>query len=238
MSQDLFAAIDGTWPAAHFKEAGGWTFRDGQGGGKRVCAATYNGPDGAHDLSVMEAVHLRQGCTPLVQVRGAQTSLDNDLEQQGFRIVDPTNIWVMPTGALTDIPIPRVTTFCIWEPLAIIREIWALGGVDAARLAVMGRAKHKTAILSRWNEKPAGAAFAAIHKGICMVHAVEVLPHQRRQGVAQWMMRQAAFWAQDNGANHLAVLCVAANTPANALYQGLGFAHAGGYHYRIKGDLS
>ena len=53
----------------------------------------------------------------------------------------------------------------------------------------MHRAKTRTGIFSRWNEKPAGVAFAAIHNGTCMVHAVEVLAHQRRQGVAAWMMR-------------------------------------------------
>jgi GNAT superfamily N-acetyltransferase len=66
-----------------------------------------------------------------------------------------------------------------------------------------------------------------------LVHAVEVLPHQRRQGVAQWMMRRAAFWGKAQGAHHLAVLCVAQNKGANALYRALGFAVAGRYHYRI-----
>ena len=67
-----------------------------------------------------------------------------------------------------------------------------------------------------------------------MVHGVEVLDHQRRQGVAQWMMRKAAFWAAEQGATRLSVACVAANDAANALYEGLGFQRAGGYHYRIK----
>jgi len=66
-----------------------------------------------------------------------------------------------------------------------------------------------------------------------MVHGVVVLPHQRRQGVADWMMRRAAFWGQAQGATHISVLCVAANDGANALYRRLGFAQVGGYHYRV-----
>ena len=65
-----------------------------------------------------------------------------------------------------------------------------------------------------------------------MVHAVEVLPHHRKQGVASWMMRQAAFWGASQGAAHIAVLCTTANAAANELYSSLGFGVAGHYHYR------
>jgi GNAT superfamily N-acetyltransferase len=135
---------------------------------------------------------------------------------------------------LTDIAVPPVTAFAIWEPLAIMAEIWAKGGIGPQRLDVMARAQVKTGLLARWNEKPAGAAFVAVHDGIAMVHAVEVLEHQRRQGVAQWIMRRAAFWARDHGADTVSVLTTASNGAANALYQHLGFMPAGGYHYRIR----
>jgi GNAT superfamily N-acetyltransferase len=111
-------------------------------------------------------------------------------------------------------------------------ELWAAGGIGPARLEVMARAKTKTGIFSRWNEKPGGVAFAAMHGDICMVHAVEVPQHQRRQGVAGWMMRRAAYWGQAHGARHLAVLCVDTNAGAHALYRALGFEPAARYHYR------
>ena len=131
---------------------------------------------------------------------------------------------------------PRVTAFQIWEPLAIMTEIWAKGGVGPERINVMHRAATKTAILTRWNEMPGGVAFAALHDGVCMVHAVEVLEHQRGQGVAKWLMRSAGFWAQAQGATQVAVLCTKANAAANRLYQGLGFDLVGHYHYRQSPD--
>jgi GNAT superfamily N-acetyltransferase len=69
-----------------------------------------------------------------------------------------------------------------------------------------------------------------------MVHEVEVLAHQRKQGVAQWMMRAAAFWGVKQGATHIAVLCVTENKPANELYTKLGFTPVGTYHYRQSPD--
>lgn len=235
-AQRLYEVCDQTWPAARRWQEGSWTFREGQGGGKRVSAATADGPVTETDLPVAEARMHELGQTPLFMIREDEQPFDALLASHGYSLIDPVIMYTRPIQHLTDVPIPRVTAFNIWEPLAIMREIWAAGGIGPARLNVMVRAEVKTAVLARWNEKPAGAAFAAVHDGICMVHAVEVLPHQRRQGVAQWIMRRAAFWGQAQGASHLAVLCVEDNTGANALYRALGFAEAGRYHYRIKSD--
>jgi len=226
----LYEAIDQTWPAARRWTQQGWTLRDGQGGGKRVSAASLAAPDA--DIAVAEAEMRAMGQTPLFMLRDGDDALDQALADRGYSVVDPVNLYVLPVDQLTDVPIPPVTAFEIWEPLAIMLDVWAQGGIGPDRIKVMHRAAQKTAILSRWNEKPGGVAFAAIHDGICMVHAVEVLEHQRGMGVGKWMMRRAALWAQAHGATHIAVLCTKANEPANRLYEGLGFAHVGGYHYR------
>lgn len=231
----LYTVCEHTWPAARIWTSGGWNLRDGAGGGKRVSAATQSG-DGA-DIVTAEQDMIDRGETPLFMIRDGEHRLDTALEQAGYDVVDPVNLYICDLSRLTDVPIPRVTAFDIWEPLAIMKEIWASGGIGPARLEVMHRAKTKTGVLARWNEKPGGVGFAAIHDGVCMVHAVEVLPHQRRQGVAGWIMRKAAFWAQDHGAAHMSVLCTQSNEAANALYSSLGMTVAGQYHYRQKGKL-
>lgn len=230
----LFEAIDATWPAARTLRQGPWLLREGLGGGQRVSAATAMGSVAADDIPLAEDAMRRLHQYPLFLIRNGETDLDSALASRGYDVVDPVQLMVCPVNALTDVPIPRVTTFTIWEPLAIMAEIWAQGGIGPARLDVMSRAAVKTAILARWNEKPAGVGFVAVDREIAMVHAVEVLPDQRRQGVAQWIMRQAAFWAREQGAQTLAVLCVRANTPAVSLYSALGFETAGHYHYRAK----
>jgi GNAT superfamily N-acetyltransferase len=231
-AQRLYEVCDQTWPAARRWNEGTWTLREGQGGGQRVSAATALGKVSDADIDTAETAMRAMDQRPLFMIRRDDDALDDLLAKRGYAIVDPVTMYVAPIEALTDVPMPRVTAFCIWEPLAIMNEIWAKGGIGSARLAVMARAKTKTAVLARWNEQPAGTAFAALHDGVCMVHAVEVLPHQRRQGVANWIMRAAAFWTQGQGATHIAVLCVDSNTGANALYRSLGFAVAGRYHYR------
>lgn len=230
----LFEAVDATWPAARVIQTDHWELRAGQGGGKRVSAATASA-DGA-ETHIAEAERDMAALTQssLFMVRGGEEALDTALAARDYAIVDPVVMLCAPVADLTDQYVPRLRTFTIWEPLAIMKEIWAQGGIGPARLDVMQRAADKTAILARWNQRPAGVGFVARDRDIAMVHAVEVLPAHRRQGVAQWIMRQAAFWAAAQGAETIAVLCTKANTPALALYSGLGFAPAGEYHYRQK----
>ncbi|KEJ90862.1 GNAT family N-acetyltransferase [Sulfitobacter donghicola] len=231
--QALYDVIEGTWPPANVWAEGPWTLRDGAQGGKRVSAATAAGSITDADIPLAETKMRKIGQTPLFMIREGEEALDALLAARGYDLIDEVTLYTAPIGLLTDLPIPRVTCFEIWEPLAIMEEIWAQGGVGPARLEVMKRAKAKTGILSRWNEKPAGVAFAAVHDGVAMVHAVEVLPHQRKQGVAQWIMRAAAIWGQKQGATQIAVLCVTDSKPANALYSKMGFTPIGTYHYRI-----
>lgn len=229
----LYDVIDGTWPAAEMWRAGPFMMRRGDGGGQRVSAATATGPVSDADIDAAETAMQAMGQPRLFQIRQGDDALDAVLEARGYRVVDPVNLYLAPVEAVATQRPPPVTAFCVWEPLAIQIDIWAKGGIGPGRVAVMQRAKGpKTSILGRINDHPGGTAFVAIHDGVAMVHAVEVPPHQRRQGMAGWFMRMAAFWARDNGATHLAVVCTQANTGANALYASLGMALVGQYHYR------
>ena len=148
---------------------------------------------------------------------------------------DPVNLYAQPIVALRDAPLPPVTTWTIWEPLSVMEEIWAEGGIGPARLAVMSRAAGpKIAILGRHDNRPAGTAYVALHRDIAMVHALEIRATHRRVGLGRHMMCQAARWAAAEGARHLSVICTQANQGANALYASLGMTLVGTYHYRIK----
>ena len=233
--QTLYEVCAQTWPAASETCLGPWTIRDGQGGGQRVSAATQDG-DGPLDLSAAESAMHALDQASLFMVRDGEEDLDRLLDTHNYTIKDPVNIYTCPITDLTDVAIPRVTAFTIWEPLQIMYDIWDRGGIDAKRYAVMQRATcPKTALLGRWNDQPAGTGYVGIQNNVAMVHALEILPHQRGQGVGKWMMRRAATWAQEQGANHMSVICTQENEAANGLYTSLGMTLAGTYHYRSKG---
>ncbi|MFZ5963069.1 GNAT family N-acetyltransferase [Thalassococcus sp. BH17M4-6] len=233
-AQTLYDVTEATWPPAARTDAGPWVLRDGAGGGKRVSAATAQGDWQTDDVPAAEQAMRMLGQTPLFMIRQGEDALDAALAARGYQVIDPVTLWLCPIAKLTDKPLPRVTAFAIWEPLAIMREIWAAGGIGPDRLRVMARVTGpKTGIFGRTGDKPAGAGFCALHGDIAMVHALEIAPAHRRKGLGDWMMRCAAIWAEKQGAAWMSVLCTQANDGANGLYASLGMTAVGQYHYRI-----
>ncbi|MEO0371581.1 MAG: GNAT family N-acetyltransferase, partial [Pseudomonadota bacterium] len=219
------------------RHLGPWMLRDGQGGGKRVSAATLDLGSAETDVSVAEEAMRAAGQDPLFMVQVGQDALDAHLAAKGYEVIDPVNLYYGPLADLGEAPAPRARVFTIWPPLEIQKDIWAQGGIGPARVDVMHRATgDKTAIFGRFDNSPAGTAFVAICNGIAMVHAVEVLEDHRKLGVGRMMTEHAARWARAAGATHMAVLCTKANDGANALYASMGLQVVGEYHYRhLKG---
>ena len=226
MSDDLFAALEASWPPASSVTQGPFRLREGAGGGKRVSAALL---EGAFDEAALDALDA-----PLFQLRPGQEALDRALEARGFRVVDPTILMAAPIDALAEKPKP-VSLPTIWPPLAIQRRIWEEGHVGPERIAVMMRAcDPKMSFIARIRDKPAGVGFVAVHKGIAMLHALHVEPDFRRQGVAAAMVRGMAYWAGREGAETFALAVTEGNKGARALYSGLGMTDVGAYHYRER----
>jgi len=228
------AALEATWPAAAVHRAGPWAVREGRGGGRRVSCATAEGDWTAADIALAEAAQAALGQPSLFMLRAGETALDAALEAAGYAVEEPVRLWSGAIAALAVEP-PPLTAFTIWPPMEIQRAIWAGGGIGPARLAVMERAPApKAAILARAGDRPCGAAFACVHGGIAVVHALHVAPAFRRRGAARAMMGRAAVWAQAQGAEELALAVTAANTAAGRLYASLGMAIVGQCHYRRK----
>ena len=225
----LAAALVATWPPASSWRLGPWRLRDGAGGGKRVSAATVEGDWTPADIDAAAAAMAH----PLFLLRPEDAALDQALAARGYALIDPVVAYAAPTAAFTA---PGFfTTFPHWPPLNIARDLWAAGHIGPERIAVMHRVTGpRTAILSRSADRATGVAFVAVHGSIAVVHALEVTQASRRQGSAQNILRAAAHWARDHGADRLALVVTEANQPARALYASQGMRVVGQYHYRQK----
>ncbi len=229
---DVVKAMDGTWMPRAMREIAGWTIRDGAGGGKRVSAATITTVGARIEDAVAEMRGLGQ--TPLFMIRQGDLGLDQELAALGYGIVDPVVIYGRPVTSSDQTRAERNQVTRCQAPLRIIEEIWQAGGIGPQRLAVMDRTPGpKTYLLARSADRPAGVAFAAVSGDIAMVHAIEVLQDCRRSGVGSRLLAEAFDWARDTGANRLALAVTEANSGAIRLYQRLGMAPLGHYHYRI-----
>lgn len=229
----LQAALEATWPPAARHACGPFTLREGKGGGKRVSAATLEGSASEAEIEAAEKAMQALGQTPLFMIR-EQPALDQALEARGYARVDPTLFYAAPIEDVAEAPRP-VSVMSCWPPLAIQRQLWADAGIGADRLAVMARASApRNAFIARFDNRAAGVGFAALHDGIAMLHALEIVADFRRQGVARHMARGIADWARGQGAEWFALAVTERNMAARALYSALNMTEAGAYHYRQK----
>ncbi|GAB4260196.1 MAG: GNAT family N-acetyltransferase [Pararhodobacter sp.] len=227
----LFAALDATWPAASEHVSGPFVLRDGAGGGKRVSATILTGD---YSDAALDAAEAAMGDPRLFQVRSGQHAFDDALAARGYAVVDPTILYEAPIAIVAEAARP-VTLLGTWPPLAIQRQIWTDGGIGPERIAVMHRVLgSRNAFIARFRNRAAGVGFVAIHDGIAMLHALHVEPDFRRQGVARYMVRGMAHWAQGQGAETFALAVTERNLAARALYSALGMSESASYHYREK----
>ncbi len=77
-------------------------------------------------------------------------------------------------------------------------------------------------------------ALGVAEDGWMGIFNVVTLPAYRRQGAARALLAALAAWGQQQGAQRAYLQVMARNTPAQALYAGLGFETAYRYHYRVK----
>jgi ribosomal protein S18 acetylase RimI-like enzyme len=231
----IYEVLEHTWPAASYRHVGPWLIREGKGGGQRVSAATAEAACDDADIALAESAMAALGQGPLFMLRHSDGHLDDLLAARGYARHDPVAVYA---AAVTDLASPApsaMAAFALWPPLSIATQLWAEAGIGPSRLAVMDRVSGpKTTILGRANDRASGIAFVACHGKTAMLHALEVSPSQRRQGSANNIMRAAAVWAQDQGAEQLCLAVTETNAPARALYASLGMQAVGTYHYRKK----
>ncbi len=235
--EEMRAALAATWPAAEEVPLGPFLLRRSPGGGQRVSSArALPGAEGLAEALPRAVAQMQAwGQRPVFQILPDTPGLDALLEGEGWAIKDPTILYAAPLSAFAGIGTPRLSTFAHWPPLAIQEEIWSLGGIGRDRLAVMCRvAGPHVSLMARDGDAPAGTAFAAVHGGIAMIHAIEISPALRRRGNAARLMARAAVWAAEQGAELLALAVTEGNAGARALYAGLGMEPVLRYHYRVQ----
>ncbi|MEO1960122.1 MAG: sigma-54 factor interaction domain-containing protein, partial [Paracoccus sp. (in: a-proteobacteria)] len=139
MDAALAEAFEISWPASEYADAGGFRVGRGLGAGGRVSSARAVGAWRGDHIDAAIAIHRGWDQRPVFRVADDDAALAGALESRGFRRETPTAVMATATRALTDIAIPSVTTFTLWPPLAIQREIWAAGNIGPARQAVIER---------------------------------------------------------------------------------------------------
>ena len=231
----LLDALDQSWPAAEYANAGTLRVGRGCGGGMRVGSATAitDGPVAAADMAKARAINKGWAQASVFRAL-ADSRFATSLQAHGLNAQAPTEILSIPIAQLIDVPVPPLTVFPIWPPLAIQRQLWAAAGIGPERMDVMKRcALPRTALLGRMKDHAAAVGYVAASGSVAAIHAIDVIPGMRRKGLGRWMLRAAAFWGAEHGCDELALAVRADNHPAKELYRAMGLEPSGSYLYYV-----
>ena len=102
-----------------------------------MSAATAVDPVTEADIPRAEAAMQALGQPRLFMIRKGDEALDAALEARGYKVVDPVNLYVAPVADVATERPPRITTFTVWEPLAIQIDMWAEGGIGPGGFAAV-----------------------------------------------------------------------------------------------------
>ena len=225
----VLRAVRATWPPSSLARIGPFDLPAERDGTRRATSARLveGATATAEDVAAVEAA--RPG-TVFGTLDGAEDAVAELLAARGYAMTGVSDLMAGPVPPAGDLP--PVSGFAHWPPLAICDALWDAHGNDAVRRAPLLRAPEpRTAVLSRHQDRAAGALFCAVHDGMAVLHLVLTLPRFRRQGVGRLLLGHTAAWARANGAAHLALPVEASNSAAVALYEGAGLLRRGGYRY-------
>lgn len=232
---DLRAANLASSPPAEEARVGPWRLRRGRGGGRRASCATLEGSveEGAAALAAALARIHGWGERPVFMVSGGEDDLDALLADHRLEEEGRTLLYAGAAAALAVSATDVMVIDCA-GPIVVMRELWAEAGAGPERLAAMARVEEpQRYLLGRMSERPAGVAFVSVHGEWAILNALHVAPRFRRKGLGRRLAQGAAAWATAQGAARLALGVEEGNAVARALYERLGMAEAGRYHYRV-----
>jgi GNAT superfamily N-acetyltransferase len=94
---------------------------------------------------------------------------------------------------------------------------------------------HRAYVTCRRGGAAVGSGLSVADGPLASVQCMATLESARRQGCARAVLAAIEAWAAGEGCTRLYLQAEAANAPAVALYEGVGFRVAGRYHLRTKG---
>lgn len=233
------------WPAADSTELDGWVVRRAGGVTMRAnsvlpASAPY---DLARALDYVENLYLAHGITPSFQIGPAAqpTDLDAHLEARGYQLRTPTLVqYAEIPDVLAVLPeVSRGVNISTVPDVGWMDFWWGVDGhggpaeqAVARQILIRGRALYAVV------RDDAGAVQAigrlALVDDWAGLYCLAVDPAHRRQGLALTVIRDLLLQATTLGAHRIWLQVVAANEPARALYDRLGFRTVSQYHYRVR----
>ena len=231
------------WPAFQTLFFDGWILRLAEGYTKRANSISplYGSSQDDNDkLAFCEAFYGKQGLPAIFKLtdEGCPNNLDYLLEKRGYLRLDETALMVLKLSKEDEFSVKGDVSLD-WG----LNEDWlenyfqcskglSLTNRETAR-RLLGNIKGAlvTAKATQKN-KPCGFGLGVMERGYLGIFDIIVSEDFRRKGVGRAVMEGLLHSGREAGAHTAYLQVVKGNTPAEKLYEGLGFKKAYSYWYR------
>ena len=229
------------WPALRQALLDGWILRFSDGLTRRANSVNPVSP-GSNDLqekiALCERLYRAQALPTVFRLPSImEPDLDSVLERRGYHSEGETCVLFLDLSASASDRNVGV------ELLSRPSAEWLSALARCQRQSEQQQSTYRNIIetiavplvcaASRSDGKLSSVAYGAIHNGLVCLESVATDAEYRRRGLAQRTISAIFSWAIQQGATGACVQVEAANSPAVALYRGIGFAtELYRYHYR------
>ena len=234
------------WPAAFVRLVDGWRLRATPGVEVRrsnsVLPIGAGGMNIEAKLAAADGFFAEHGIRPRYQISPAAVppELDGLLAERGFEIEMESDVQVGELAVLVERSRGRAPGIEVavdptpTEPwLDTFLELTARGERSVFRSAILDRIDRPV----RYASVPGADGVMAVGMGVVVdswmgIFSMVTRPEARRRGCASAILRELATAGGAIGAERAFLQTERTNAASHALYEGLGFATAYGYHYR------
>ena len=234
------------WPAFHTLLFDGWVLRLAEGYTKRansILPLYGSSQDYNEKLAFCEAFYGKQGLPAIFKLtdEGCPDNLvhlDHLLEKRGYLRLDETALMVLKLNKEDEFPV-KGDVVLDWG----LSEDWLDNYFQCSKdLSLTNREKARrllgnikgTQVTARATQekKPCGFGLGVMERGYLGIFDIIVSEEFRRKGVGKAVMEGLLRSGREAGAHTAYLQVVKGNTPAEKLYEGLGFKKAYSYWYR------
>jgi ribosomal protein S18 acetylase RimI-like enzyme len=231
------------WPSLQTIVYDGWLLRFAKGYTKRSNSINpiYNGIiELPKKIEESEKIYEQRELKVVFKITpfSFPEALDNELENRGYEIVEPSSVRVKK---IINLEAPLIHTVSITEEMTTewLDSFSGFTNLDKDNSAIQKEIieniiSKKVFVTLYEDDRPVACGLGVMNGDYIGLYDIVTGEYYRRRGYGKQLIINLLHWAREQGINNCYLQVVKSNLPANKLYDSLEFTEIYDYWYRVK----